>query len=248
MDMNERLWLTSTDPLALLAELFPQTTLGSEQPQTRRSRMYLLACARRSWERLPVVCRALVALAEVCTDSSNKEEWLWAQVAPIAEQLMHSEGEPSDLLAAHTGLLLAQHIAGDVELALRDASIPPYATPNPPLTSEEWRGLVQLVYLPFVRNTPTYGWVPQSLHSARLLREVCGNPYRFIPFEVAWRTSDAVAIARHMYDSREFSAMPILADALQEAGCNSAAVLDHCRKQGKHVRGCWVVDRVLNLK
>jgi hypothetical protein len=48
-----------------------------------------------------------------------------------------------------------------------------------------------------------------------------------------------------MYDSREFSAMPILADALQDAGCDSHDILDHCRGPGPHVRGCWVVDLVL---
>jgi hypothetical protein len=48
-----------------------------------------------------------------------------------------------------------------------------------------------------------------------------------------------------MYESREFGAMPILADALQDAGCNNDAILNHCREPGEHVRGCWVVDLVL---
>ena len=48
-----------------------------------------------------------------------------------------------------------------------------------------------------------------------------------------------------MYASRDFSPMPILADALQDAGCDSADILDHCRGSGPHVRGCWVVDLVL---
>ena len=48
-----------------------------------------------------------------------------------------------------------------------------------------------------------------------------------------------------MYDARDFSAMPILADALQDAGCDSDDILNHCRSGGVHVRGCWVVDLVL---
>jgi hypothetical protein len=49
-----------------------------------------------------------------------------------------------------------------------------------------------------------------------------------------------------MYASRDFSPMPILADALQDAGCTSDDILDHCRDvQATHVRGCWVVDLVL---
>ena len=77
------------------------------------------------------------------------------------------------------------------------------------------------------------------------LRDLFGNPFRPVAFDPAWRTTTAVALARQMYESREFSAMPIMADALQDAGCESADVLDHCRGPGPHVRGCWVVDLVL---
>src|SRR5262249_40161297 len=78
-----------------------------------------------------------------------------------------------------------------------------------------------------------------------LLRDVFGNPFRPVTFSPDWRTSTAVAIARGMYGSRDFSAMRILADALQDAGCDNDEVLDHCRGEGPHVRGCWVVDLVL---
>jgi len=47
------------------------------------------------------------------------------------------------------------------------------------------------------------------------------------------------------YDQRAFDGLPILADALQDAGCDDAHILDHCRGLGPHVRGCWVVDSVL---
>jgi hypothetical protein len=81
----------------------------------------------------------------------------------------------------------------------------------------------------------------------RLLRCVAGNPFRPVVFSPEWRTSTVVAIARGMYESRDFSAMPILADALQDAGCDNDDVLTHCRDQSQvHVRGCWVVDLVLD--
>jgi hypothetical protein len=79
-----------------------------------------------------------------------------------------------------------------------------------------------------------------------LLRDIFGNPFRPVRFDPEWRTGDAVALARAMYDSRDFSAMPILADALQDAGCASDDILNHCRDTSlTHVRGCWVVDLVL---
>jgi hypothetical protein len=83
-------------------------------------------------------------------------------------------------------------------------------------------------------------------YQAALLRDIFGNPFRPVAFDPAWRTSTAVAIAQQMYVSRDFFAMPILADALQDAGCDSDDVLTHCRDaNGVHVRGCWVVDLVL---
>ncbi len=78
-----------------------------------------------------------------------------------------------------------------------------------------------------------------------VIRDIFGNPFRPVAFDPDWRTSDAVAISRGMYESRDFAAMPILADALQDAGCENADILDHCRGPGPHVRGCWVVDQVL---
>src|SRR5262245_9251007 len=77
------------------------------------------------------------------------------------------------------------------------------------------------------------------------IRELIGNPFRLPSFSPAWRTSTAVQLARQMYDSRDFSLMPILADALQDAGCENEDILNHCRGESLHVRGCWVVDLVL---
>jgi hypothetical protein len=82
-----------------------------------------------------------------------------------------------------------------------------------------------------------------------LFREVVGNPFRPIAVEAAWLTSDVLALARQMYEAREFSAMPILADALQDAGCDNDDILSHCRDTtAPHVRGCWIVDLVLGKK
>ena len=77
------------------------------------------------------------------------------------------------------------------------------------------------------------------------LRDIFGNPFRPVAVDPTWLTSTAVALARGIYDDRAFDRLPILADALQDAGCENADVLDHCRGPGPHVRGCWVVDLVL---
>jgi hypothetical protein len=78
------------------------------------------------------------------------------------------------------------------------------------------------------------------------VRDVVGNPFRPVAFPPDWRTSTVVGVANQIYESRDFSAMPILADALQDAGCDNDEVLNHCRDTKlTHVRGCWVLDGVL---
>jgi hypothetical protein len=76
-------------------------------------------------------------------------------------------------------------------------------------------------------------------------RDIFGSPSHSVACFPSWRTSTAVPLAAQMYDSRDFSAMPILADALQDTGCDNEDILGHCPGPGPHVRGCWVVDLVL---
>jgi hypothetical protein len=95
-----------------------------------------------------------------------------------------------------------------------------------------------------VANVPGSLWPNNTNHPA-YLRDIFGNPFRPVAIDPAWRTSTAVALAGQMYESRDFGAIPILADALQDAECDHEEVLNHCRGPGPHVRGCWVVDLVL---
>ena len=61
----------------------------------------------------------------------------------------------------------------------------------------------------------------------------------------AWLTPTVVSLTQGIYEERAFDRLPILADALQDAGCDHAGVLAHCRADGPHARGCWVVDALL---
>jgi hypothetical protein len=81
-----------------------------------------------------------------------------------------------------------------------------------------------------------------------LVREVFGNPFRPCPIEPLWLAWDGGTIpkvAEAIYEERAWDRLPILGDALEEAGCTDEAILTHCREPGGHVRGCWVVDLVL---
>jgi hypothetical protein len=83
---------------------------------------------------------------------------------------------------------------------------------------------------------------------ARLIQEIRPTGLGDISIDPRWRTSDVLGLARAIYDDRAFERMPILADALMDAGCENEEIIGHCRGEGPHVRGCWVVDLVLDKK
>jgi hypothetical protein len=93
----------------------------------------------------------------------------------------------------------------------------------------------------------------QTLHEvsrdqANLVRECLGNPFREVAIEAGWlRWSHGIVprLAQAIYEERAFDRLPILADALEEAGCTDAGLLNHLRAGGAHVRGCFVLDLLL---
>src|SRR5262245_28849839 len=89
---------------------------------------------------------------------------------------------------------------------------------------------------------------PAEAELCALVPAVFGSPFHAITVPDPWRAAAdgaAVKVARGIYEDGAFDRLPILADALEEAGCTSQAILAHCRGSGPHVRGCWVVDLVL---
>ena len=88
-------------------------------------------------------------------------------------------------------------------------------------------------------------WEWQSVFATA--REVLGEADSIDAFDPAWRTSDVQALARGIHADQDFDRLPILADALQDAGCDDHAVFWHCRRPGGHVRGCWAVDLAIGV-
>lgn len=78
-----------------------------------------------------------------------------------------------------------------------------------------------------------------------VLRDVFRSPFHSHPAVVSWKSSRAISIAEAMYRDDDFSTMPILADAIENADCADDVVLSHCRSTLHHSRGCWVVDLIL---
>ena len=80
---------------------------------------------------------------------------------------------------------------------------------------------------------------------AMWMREVVGNPFRWVRWEDEWLTRTAHAIAAPAYAEGRFDTLPVLADALEDVGCDNEELLAHLREPGPHVRGCWALDVVL---
>ena len=87
--------------------------------------------------------------------------------------------------------------------------------------------------------------VPERAAQLLLLHDIFGNAFRLFTLHPAWPTATVVALAETIYQEKAFDRMPILADALEDAGCTNQEILGHCRGPGPHVRGCWVVDLLL---
>lgn len=85
-----------------------------------------------------------------------------------------------------------------------------------------------------------------TTRQCEILRELFGNPFRRPAMDLRWFTSDVVDVARGIYADRAFERLPILADALMDAGCEDERIIGHCRADTAHVRGCWLLDLVLS--
>jgi hypothetical protein len=93
-----------------------------------------------------------------------------------------------------------------------------------------------------------YSRPAENRDQAALLRCLFGNPFHPAtsdPAWLAWNSATVPKLAQAIYDDRAFDRLPVLADALEDAGCIDADLLAHCRSGAEHVRGCWVVDLLL---
>jgi hypothetical protein len=107
------------------------------------------------------------------------------------------------------------------------------------------RAIVRTAY----RDVPPGEFVHARKACADLLREIFGplpfRPVTIRPGVLAWNDGLVVRLAEAIYDEGQWGDMPILGDALLDAGCGNQEVLEHVQSPGHHVRGCWVIDLIL---
>jgi hypothetical protein len=221
--MTELDWLDCTDPAAMLDSLRGQVS-------ERKLRLFAVACCRRSGAQIRNWrVREGVEVAERLADGEVAPEELWATVALVREGKKATAWSPPQEYAARAVLFAlsegpvpwVEGPAGWAVEALRCATDSAVSA-NPAGREAEQRG------------------------QADLLRDLFGNPFHPLTVPPPWRTPDVTALAVGIYADRAFDRLPILADALEEAGCSDSAILRHARGPGPHGRGCWLVDLLLD--
>ena len=203
------------------------------KPSTRKVRLYICACSRwvpdfETKPRLAEAVRTTEALADGHISMDEMNVFRGRLYAEIPRPGSTGRSLVGSVVVGNARVWdAAKEVAGHV-VNLRLVSL--LGGSYLPELTEEWRKQ----------------WAIEYPRLCEFVREVFGNPFRHVELDPAWLTSTVTALAAGMYESRDFSAMPILADALQDAGCENADVLGHCRDpNATHVRGCWVVDLVL---
>jgi len=264
-------WLASPDPDCLLA------SLGSRLSE-RKLRLFVCACSRRAWDLLGKGGRKAVRAAEAWADghldvatlqrvtaTAQREEaaarqaadrkwWAATGVAPVLARL-----------GALAAVLTDPDARGprDTAAALAIRSLEPCAPDRLLYLTGVGPDGVRFRHRPRAHGDPDKleerqavrrataavqdAWWTERQAQADLLRCLIrgGEPAEF---QSRWRTIDAVGLARSIFDEAAFERLPILADALMDAGCADERVIGHCRSGGPHTRGCWVVDLVLGLE
>jgi hypothetical protein len=217
--MTEAEWLTSTDPRSMLR------VVQDSRASVRKVRLFNAAICRRYWKYLPEASRAILLESERLADG------------PI-----RAGAEGMDLCRRANAVVVPfdrqyptkQFPSAEIRIQRNAAAAVCYAV----IPGELWGAV-------------SYFWDmsndEQTAHPA-VIRDIFGNPLRTVSVAHPWRAWNDGAVrkmAQAIYDDRASDRLPLLADALEDAGCANAAILDHCRYGGEHVRGCWVVDLLL---
>jgi hypothetical protein len=204
----------------------------------RLSRLFISACARSFWKKSlpPEAAEAFEVLDRFADTGKSKvlvreakervgtlEEWEGKFSYQISNMTLQTVDVPRAFLKSFgkAPMILRQALTGDFDLRLFP-KLGVGAEYNLKLSPADARAYLERVLSDFI---------PPKLSKNDVAR---------------WRTSDTLSLARGIYYDRAFDRMPILADALMDAGCEDERVIGHCRGESNHYRGCWVLDLILD--
>jgi hypothetical protein len=231
--MTEREWLAQTDSCVMLKWMYQRRNIdryganrgdGEYGLTARQLRLFACACCRYVWHLLGAG-REVVEAAERHADDPRNFMGFYGLVG-----------------------------VGDITQGCCGLSIPQQQDRIRDMLNELHRRVVPMGPLAALLRDI----VGNSPNNAPLL-SVCGGDGQPVYKEgkpichdcraiLDWREGSVPKMAKVIYEERDFDHMPILADALEDAGCHVQAVLDHCRGPGPHARGCWVLEMTTGLR
>ena len=201
-----------------------------DQASERKLRLWAIACCRQRWDLFSDKShRKLIEAAEQYADGTGTSDDLKRLVRPF--EYSWTKNWPSK-----EGVYVASAV---VPLACSDA----FTSVKALTVAESISNAVSVQMGDYI--TEFSESEREVFPQITAIHDIVGNPFYPEAVEQGWLTDTVVQLARVMYESRDFSAMPILADALQDAGCDNHIILNHCQGRWPHVRGCWVVDLIL---
>jgi len=219
--MTEAEWLVCADPEKMLAILRGKAS-------NRKLRLFACACVRRVWPHAKQKdARQAIHAAEQYADGQ-------IDVAKLRAIRARASALFREKMSSHFGTAAAM-------AATRESALAAARQTQRAVIEGAWRWH-------WSSNKPLLKAVERT-EQCRLLLDIFGHlPFRELAVEpsiLAVQESAIPKMAQSIYDARAFDRVPLLADALEDAGCHDADILSHCRTPGEHVRGCWVVDLLL---
>lgn len=243
--MTEQEWVECNEPMLMLKLL-------QGKASDRKLRLFACACCRRFWQVMDEPSRAILEVAERYADNQATPQE--RRAASISER---------DYELAYPAVMNARNEAITCTIAVSMGKTafmpgrPKLGQINKAGESAWWAAQVAAFERVPSAKTQTHresnmpfikARMEEGQEQGRLLHDIFGNPFRPVaidPVWLTWHDGTVRQLAQAIYDDRRFADLPILADALEEAGCDQADILAHFRVPGQHVRGCWAVELLL---
>jgi hypothetical protein len=251
--LTEEQWLTAREPWVMLRHLQQHCTITRVPGGRRRLRLFCCACCRQIWHLFEDErCRHAVEVAErYATGEVRKRELhtAWEQCHRLYQQLTAKASRPRPRLGEEGAeeewaRVLVQSLAGAAEWTVATSGALPAAQIVTVACQNASNAHHSVLSRTAWRDAPSLGPTQSDF-----LRDIFGNPFAPVvninPEWLRWNHGTVERLARTLLAERAFDQMPVLGDALEEAGCDDPRVLDHCRQNAPHTLGCWLLELLL---
>ncbi len=244
--MTEQEWQGRTDPSPLLTFLRKQSSPSYDRLlPSRKHRLFACACCRRISHFLTEMDLQLVQRSEQYANGEmdytgfleSLAELFGLPAPPTPNELRHRDGFLMFLHRRGVSHPFNAAVYSAADLMPENA-----ATMSRHTCLTEWNRQRR------DKRSVSTMMEAEGRMQASLIRDIFGNPFRRVtvdPSWLAWNDGTVVKMAQAIYDERAFDHLPVLADALEEAGCHVPDLVAHCRAPSEHARGCWVLDLLL---